>query len=58
MTIPRSPSPEPLDVVPKALDPPVKVDEDAFQLHLEIPGVKPSDLKVTLKGDKLTISAE
>ena len=59
VTIPKSPAPEPLDVVPKALDPPeVKADEDAFQFQLELPGVKHNDLKVTLTGDEVTISAE
>lgn len=36
----------------------VNEDDKAFTIHAEIPGVKKDDIKVTIDGDQLTISAE
>jgi HSP20 family protein len=39
-----------------ALD--VEEDEDAFTLHVELPGVKPDDVEITLEENVLTIAGE
>jgi HSP20 family protein len=39
-----------------ALD--VEEDEDSFTLHVEVPGVEPSDVEVSLEENVLTISGE
>ncbi len=42
------------------LTPPVDVEEtpDAFHFHVDLPGMKSEDVKVTLAGDTLTIRGE
>lgn len=42
------------------LTPPVDIEEtpEAFHFHVDLPGIKPADVKVTLTGDTLTIRGE
>ena len=46
----------PVGAFSPALD--VEEDEDAFTLHIELPGVEPDDVEVSLEESVLTISGE
>ncbi|KAL7575619.1 hypothetical protein ACA910_011449 [Epithemia clementina (nom. ined.)] len=62
--IPKKPLPKTLEIVPSPSDPPVLDVEEgdkkghAFHFQLELPGVKLQDLKVSVTGEDLHISAE
>lgn len=57
VTIPKAPAPKTFEITPTASDPPAEAEKDAF-FRVDLPGVKMEDLKVTVTGDELLISAE
>ncbi|KAL7581285.1 hypothetical protein ACA910_006052 [Epithemia clementina (nom. ined.)] len=57
VTIPKTPAPKTLEIVPKASDPPAETEGDTF-FRVDMPGVKLQDLKVQVTGEELFISAE
>ena len=59
ITVAKKPAAEEVAIVPMPTDPPTEAtDVPSFQYHLEVPGVKLADMKITVKGDQLSIEYE
>jgi HSP20 family protein len=57
VTIPKTPAPKTFEITPSAFDPPAEAEGGTF-FRVDMPGVKLEDLKVSVTGDELFISAE